>query len=106
MASERGCRATRAEGRQWQSHGPLMHVAIRRRDTPPSGRGGFGINHPARIRSVPVLHAHAPARGVIPAGDADLVDARAALDRVRLAAALVEVEGVDALLGGQPDDLG
>src|SRR5688572_15815138 len=45
MCVSRGCWTTRAEGGQWQSHGPLRRVAIRRRETRADGRGGRGISH-------------------------------------------------------------
>ena len=45
MCVARGCRAAHAEGGQWQSHGPLLGVPIRRRGTRADGCGGRGIGH-------------------------------------------------------------
>ena len=59
MAAYRGCSAPQVRSAQWQSHGPIKHVAILRRGTRPGGRGGRGIGHlpPGILRPVPDRYA-------------------------------------------------
>src|SRR5947209_14996282 len=47
MDVDGGCRAARGTGGQWQSHGPLAPMPIRRRQTHPDLCGARGINHQA-----------------------------------------------------------
>src|SRR3954470_7394874 len=45
MVVDRGWRAVAARSAQWQSHGPIKWVPIRRRETPPGGRVGRASGH-------------------------------------------------------------
>src|SRR4051812_37037212 len=45
MVVDRGWRTVPARSAQWQSHGPIKWVPIRRRETPPGGRMGRASGH-------------------------------------------------------------